>query len=173
MDASFPHEGIVLPRAALTRLGRRTRSLLIARRETVAVAETTAGGLLASLLAVPPAPSPFVGGVIAYGQTAKTVLLGMSTEELAEGAVSPMLALALARAACQTFHATWGVAETGIAGPQLGRRSHKPAGLAYVAVVGPVERCEEVLTGRDDRMENQRAFAAAVLSLLEWQLHEE
>ncbi|MGH2352038.1 MAG: CinA family protein, partial [Chloroflexota bacterium] len=63
--------------------------------------------------------------------------------------------------------ATWGVAEAGIAGPQTGRRSRKRAGLAYLAVAGPVAGAREIQTGDDDRSANQRAFATAALTLLD------
>jgi nicotinamide mononucleotide (NMN) deamidase PncC len=67
-----------------------------------------------------------------------------------------------------TFGAAWGIGETGIAGPQTGRRSLKPAGLAYLAVQGPTgrERIAEVQTGHDRRVENKQSFALAALRLL-------
>jgi nicotinamide mononucleotide (NMN) deamidase PncC len=85
--------------------------------------------------------------------------------------VSAEAALVLARAAREVLRTTWAVAETGIAGPQVGRRSSKPVGLTYVAVAGlfagqNVERVVEVFTGLGEREGNRRAFADAALSLL-------
>jgi len=145
----------------------RVLALLAARDDTVAVAETTAGGLLSAMLAESHGGAPFLGGVIAYSHGAKLSLLGLTPDAVAHGAVNGEIALAMARGARSTLGATWGLAETGIAGPQTGRRSTKPAGLAYVAVAGPEERVKEVLTGLDDRVANQRAFALAALALLE------
>lgn len=147
-------------------LASRVRAALRRSRQTVAVAETTAGGLLASLLGGPGAVW-FAGGVIAYSTAAKLQLLEIAQPALAHGAVSGDLAVELARSARRTLRATWGIGETGIAGPQTGRRSQKPAGLVFIAVSGPVERVASRHTDIDDRSVNQRAFAAAALQLLD------
>ncbi len=131
----------------------------------MAAGEGACGGELAALLSRR-LGRRFVGGVVAYSNPAKVELLGVPPELIAAGAVSPEVALAMARGARRRFGADWGVAETGIAGPQAGRRSPKPAGLAYVAVAGPVERVLEVRTGSGRRAANRRAFARAALSLL-------
>lgn len=141
---------------------------LTERRETVAVAEASAGGRLsAALTCVPGSSAWFLGAAIVYSAAAKEVLLGITAVTLASaGAVDPAAALLLARAVRARLSATWGVAETGVAGPQGGRRSRKPAGLAYVAVVGPDdEAVRTVSTGRDERQANQQAFAAGALAL--------
>ena len=141
---------------------------LDARGETLAVAETAAGGLIsARLLAIPGASRWFLGGAVAYSAGAKAAWLGLSPEDLAgSGVVSAESAAAMARAARERLGATWGLAEAGIAGPQTGRRSTKPAGLVYVAVSGLIDGVEEVRTGLEDRAGNQQAFAAAALRLL-------
>jgi nicotinamide-nucleotide amidase len=141
---------------------------LAARGETVAVAETAAGGLIsAALVAVPGASAWFSGGVVAYGATAKARWLGLPGEAFApDGVVSPRGAAALAAAVRDALGATLGLAEVGIAGPQTGRRSSKGAGLAYVAVAGPRNAWREVVTEADDRAANQAAFAAEALALL-------
>jgi len=146
---------------------------LAERGETLAVVEASAGGLACSrLTAIPGSSRWFLGGVVAYSARAKERWLGLGPEALpGTGVVSPEAAVALARAVRQALGATWGAAETGIAGPQVGRRSSKPTGLGYVAVVGeaggaPVERVAEVATGLDDRGANQAAFAEALLALL-------
>jgi PncC family amidohydrolase len=141
---------------------------LTARGETVAVAETAAGGLIAAaLVAVPGASAWFLGGVVAYGPAAKAAWLGLTGEAFApHGVVSAAGAAALARAARTALGATWGLAEAGIAGPQTGRRSRKGAGLAYLAVDGPLAVTREVRTGLPDRRANQEGFARAALALL-------
>ena len=142
---------------------------LTARGQTVAVAEASAGGRLSAALTVVPGSSAwFLGAAIVYSASAKEVLLGVSAADLAAtGAVDAAAALLLARAVRDRLQAAWGVAETGVAGPQGGRRSRKPAGLAYVAVVGPPgEAVREIRTGRDEREANQRSFAEGALALL-------
>ncbi len=132
----------------------------------MAAGEGACGGELARLLSRR-LGRRFKGGVVAYSNAAKVGLLGVPPDLIeAAGAVSPEVALAMARGARNFFGADWGVAETGIAGPQAGRRSAKPAGLAWVAVAGPVERAAEVRTGSGRRGLNRRAFARAALSLL-------
>jgi PncC family amidohydrolase len=142
---------------------------LTARGETVAVAETAAGGLIsAALVAVPGASAWFLGGAVGHGAGAKARWLELPAEAFVpEGVVSAAGAAALARAARTALGATWGLAEAGIAGPQTGRRSRKGAGLAYLAVDGPVTLTREVTTGSDDRRANQEGFARAALALFE------
>lgn len=146
---------------------------LVGRGESLAVAETSAGGLACRrITALAGSSAWFLGGVVAYSSVAKERWLGIGADELrATGAVSAEAALALARAARSALGATWGAAETGIAGPQTGRRSTKPVGLGYVAIVGEregqvAERVVEVSTGLDDREANQEAFAEALLHAL-------
>ena len=136
------------------------------RGETVAVAETSAGGLIAAtMIGVSGASAWFVGGVVPYSEATRLEWLGVHA--VTTGAVSARMAQALAEAVRSRTGATWGVGETGIAGPQGGRRSRKPAGLGYVAVAGPAgTSVEEVATGEDDRRRNQALFATAALSLL-------
>ncbi len=147
----------------------RVASLLVERGETLAVAETAAGGLIsAALLAVPGASAWFLGGAVAYSTAAKERWLGLGAGAFGpDGVVSERGVLAMARAAQQALGATWGLAEAGIAGPQTGRRSAKPAGLAWIAVAGPLDVAEEFRTGLGDRSANQRAFAVVALALLE------
>lgn len=143
---------------------------LIARGEKLAVAESAAGGRLADLLSDRPGSSAwFAGGILAYSNDSKRDVVGVSARTLAQaGTVSAEVARALAEGARRLFGTAWGIGETGIAGPQAGRRSSKPAGLAYVAVVGPngVDRVAEIRTGQDDRAANKSAFATAALRLL-------
>jgi PncC family amidohydrolase len=168
VDASGGAAGDSAPRhpaAIVAAIAERLR----ARHETLAVAESACGGLLSHLLTSLPGSSVwFAGGVVAYSNQAKLALLAIPQDVLtAAGAVSPACALAMARGAQARLGTHWGIGETGIAGPQAGRRSAKPAGLAYVAVYSPgIERVREVQTGLDERAANKEAFARAALELL-------
>jgi PncC family amidohydrolase len=158
------NRGAAPPPPVAERIARR----LAERGETLVVAETAAGGLIsAALLAIPGASAWFHGGVVAYSAAAKLAWLGLDAVAFAPGgAVSDTAARRLAEAAQERTGATWGLAEAGIAGPQTGRRSRKPPGLAYLAATGPVTEVRELRTGLDARADNQRAFAAAALDLL-------
>jgi nicotinamide-nucleotide amidase len=137
------------------------------RRETIAVAESSAGGLIsAALLAVPGASAYFVGGGVVYTHTARSALLG-TTDEMLSGirSASEPYALLLARTIRERLGTTWGVAETGATGP-TGNRYGDPAGHACLAVTGPRERVLTLRTGSDDRAANMEAFATAALRLL-------
>jgi nicotinamide-nucleotide amidase len=137
------------------------------RRETVAVAESSAGGLVsAALLAVPGASAYFLGGLVVYTYASREVFLGLS--QLVLGEIRPATeayAMRLAQAMRQRLGATWALAETGAAGPS-GNRYGDSAGHACLAVAGPVERVVTLETGQQDRLGNMRAFAAAALDLL-------
>lgn len=142
---------------------------MLARGETLAIVEASAGGRLASALtAIPGSSRWFLGGAIPYAKEAKLALLGLREDEIAgRGAVTEDMALLLAEAIRRRLGATWGLAETGVAGPIAGHRSTKPAGLAYVAVAGPAgASARAVETGLDERERNQWAFAEAALALL-------
>jgi nicotinamide-nucleotide amidase len=140
---------------------------LKARRETIAVAESSTGGLIsAALLAVPGASAYFLGGAVAYTRPAKLLLL--SIEEAALAQFRPATeghALLLARSARQQFATTWGLAETGATGP-TGNRYGDAAGHTCLAIVGTAERAITLETGSSDRVANMGAFAAAALKLL-------
>jgi PncC family amidohydrolase len=154
--------------ADLADLAVRLATRLSERGETLAVAETAAGGLIsAHLVAVVGASAWFLGGAVAYGGQAKSSWLGLPPAAFAgHGVVSAEGALAMAVAVRDTVGASLGLAEVGIAGPQTGRRSRKGAGLAYLAVAGRRTLAREVFTGIGDRRANQAAFARAALELL-------
>ena len=144
---------------------------LKARRETVAVAESSAGGLIsAALLAVPGASAFFLGGAIVYTQVARRALLRVPDESLG-GIRSSTEAYALlkARTIRTQLGATWGLAETGASGP-TGNRYGDAAGHACLAVAGPIERVVTLETHDGDRERNMWAFARAALQLLETSL---
>jgi len=144
---------------------------LIERKETIAVAEGSAGGLIsAALLAVPGASAYFVGGAVVYTGTARNVLAGIGADDMKgiRPASEPYAAL-LARQMCKQLNTVWGLAEAGAAGPS-GNRYGDPAGHTCIAVAGPVERAITLRTGNDDRRANMFAFAQRALELLAEQL---
>jgi nicotinamide-nucleotide amidase len=146
----------------------RIASALIERGETVAVSESAAGGLIAAaLLEVPGASRYFLGGGVVYTAVAREALLGIGAAEMAgmRSASEPYAQLA-ARAIRQRLGATWGLAETGAAGP-TGNRYGDAAGHACLAVSGPTEAARTLETGSSDRAANMRAFALAAMALLE------
>jgi PncC family amidohydrolase len=140
---------------------------LIARAQTVAVVEASAGGLVsAALLAVPGASAYFQGGAVVYTAAARRALLSIGEAEMA--GIRPSTeayAALLARTVRDRFQSTWGIAETGAAGP-AGNRYGDPAGHSCIAICGPTTRTATVATGHGDRAENMQAFAAALLRLL-------
>jgi PncC family amidohydrolase len=142
-------------------------ALLKERKQSVAVAESSAGGLIAAaLLAVPGASAYFKGGGVVYTGAAKQTLMGMSAEALADArAATEAHALHMARAAQARLDATWGIGETGAAGP-TGNRYGDPPGHTCIGIAGPVSRTLTVRTGRSDRAENMCAFAGAALDLM-------
>jgi PncC family amidohydrolase len=147
-------------------LAERIGAALKARRQTVAVAESSAGGLIsAALLAVPGASAYFVGGGVFY--TRQSILaLRDATPDLFSGlqGATEGWALMLARSLRGRCAADWGLGESGAAGP-TGNRYGDPAGHACFAVTGPVERTLVLETGGTDRIANMYAFANAALRL--------
>jgi PncC family amidohydrolase len=146
----------------------RIAARLKARRETVAVAESSTGGLVsAALLAVPGASAYFLGGAVVYTGAARRGLLDIDDPAMAGlRASTEAYALLIARTARERLGAVWGIAETGAAGP-TGNRYGDAAGHSCIAVVGASERAITLETGSADRVANMRAFAAAALELFE------
>src|SRR2546428_4142190 len=146
-------------------------ALLKERKQTLAVAESSAGGLIsAALLAVPGASAYFLGGGVIYTQAARRGLLRVPDESV-KGIRSSTEAYALlkARTIRELLGATWGLAETGATGP-TGNHYGDSAGHACLAVAGPVERAITLETGHGDREKNMWAFAKRALELLETSL---
>ena len=152
---------------ALLPLAQTIAQRLIARRETIAIAESSTGGLIAAaLLAVPGASAYFLGGAVVYTKTARAALLGIGNADM-EGfrPASEAYALLLARRVRDRHSAIWGLGETGATGP-TGNRYGDPAGHTCIAVAGPVERAVTLRTGSADRLSNMDAFAKRGLELL-------
>jgi PncC family amidohydrolase len=143
-------------------------ALLVRRKETIAVAESSAGGLIsAALLAVPGASAYFLGAAVVYTQAARRGILQVP-DEAVKGIRSSTEAYAIvkARRVRELVGATWGLAETGASGP-TGNRYGDAAGHACLAVAGSVERVLTLETGQGDREANMWRFARAALALLE------
>ena len=145
------------------KLGMRLRE----RGETIAVSESSTGGLVsAALLAVPGASAYFLGGAVVYTRQSRCLLLEIPEAALAgTRPAAEAYAQLLARTVRQRFSSTWSLGETGATGP-TGNRYGDPAGHACIAVAGPNERVITVETGSADRIANMRAFAKAALELL-------
>ena len=152
----------------LTTLGHTVGALLKERKQTIAVAESSAGGLIAAaLLSVPGASAYFLGGSVIYTHEARRILLSVPDEALVGmRASTEPYALLLARTIRERMGTTWGLSETGATGP-TGNPYGDAAGHACVAVVGPVERAVTIETRHGDREMNMWSFAAAALELLE------
>jgi nicotinamide-nucleotide amidase len=137
------------------------------RGETIAIAESSTGGLIAAaLLAQPGASAFFVGGAVVYTRTARASLLGIGDAEMSGmRASTEAYALLVARRVRERNASTWGIGETGATGPS-GNRYGDAAGHSCIAVVGPpIERAITLETGNGDRQANMRAFAMRTLSL--------
>jgi len=140
---------------------------LKSRGETVAVAESSSGGLIsAALLTVPGASAYFIGGEVIYTGKARMALLGLTRESVAGiRSSSEPYALLLARTARENLGATWGLSETGAAGP-TGNPYGDAAGHSCLAISGPTETAFTLETGEADRPRNMGAFARKALELL-------
>lgn len=162
------HHEAIGRRVSLAGLGRPAGEALLAAGQTVAVAESSTGGLLsAALLAVPGASAWFLGGSVVYTARSRREILGIRAEDVAGlQPLSEAMASRFAEFARCRLDATWGVAELGIAGPTGGRGGHAP-GLSVIAVDGPLTLATTVRTGSVDREENMWRFTEAALALLE------
>jgi len=159
----------------LTPLATSVGALLKERKQDIAVADSSCGGLIsASLLSIPGASTYYVGGVVSYTGVSRVALLGISEEDMAKAGMrastEPYAAL-IAKTVREKFGATWAISETGASGP-TGNRYGDASGHACFAVSGPVERTITVETGSTDREANMWAFTKAALELLETCLKE-
>jgi PncC family amidohydrolase len=137
------------------------------RRETLAVVESSAGGLIsAALLATPGASAFFLGGAIVYTGASREGLLGITPELMAgmRSSTEPY-AMLLSRTIREKLGATWAIAETGAAGP-TGNRYGDKAGHTCIAITGPMEQSITRETGHSDRIANMRIFAVDAIQLL-------
>jgi len=140
---------------------------LIAHKETIAVAESSTGGLIsAALLSVPGASAYFLGGAVVYTRNARRLLMDIPDKEMKgiRSASEPYAQL-LARQMRGRFATSWGLSETGATGP-TGNRYGDAAGHCCVAIAGRVEKVITLETGSGDRQANMQAFTKAALGLL-------
>lgn len=145
----------------------RLATVLRARGETIAVGESSAGGLVAAaLLAQPGASKYFVGAVNIYTKQARLGLLGITAEDMiGVRSASEPYALMIGRRLRQRLGADWALVETGAAGPS-GNSYGDAAGHGCFAVVGAREVTCTLETGSADRQANMRAFAAHALDVM-------
>ena len=141
--------------------------LLKKRGETIAVAESSSGGLVsASLLSVPGASSYFLGGGTIYTRVARDALLGLPEEVVTMRASTEDYALIVAEAVRKKLGATWGLCESGASGP-TGNSYGDAAGHVAVALSGPRKLSRTMETGSADREGNMWRFAGEALDLLQ------
>src|ERR1700692_1332180 len=140
---------------------------LIERRQTIAVAESSTGGLIsAALLAVPGASAYFLGGGVIYTRDARRILMDISDEAMkAILAASEPYARLLASQIRRRFATDWGLSETGATGP-TGNRYGDAAGHSCMAVSGPAEQVTTLETGSAERLSNMNVFASTALNVL-------
>jgi nicotinamide-nucleotide amidase len=146
----------------------RVGELLLARGWKVAVMESTAGGLIsAALLTVPGSSRYYERGVIAYSRAAKLETLGLPPELYTErGSTHQAAVRAMAEGVRRISGSQVGVAESGVAGPGVGR-SGLPIGTVWAAVVTPERGLERELHLPGDRAQIMSGIVEAVLSMLE------
>src|SRR5215471_2434332 len=131
------------------RIGERLKE----RRETVAIAESSSGGLLSAvLLAVPGASTYFLGGAVVYTAKARVLLMDLPRTAVAGmRSASEPYAMLLAQTARERFSSTWGLGESGAAGP-TGNPYGDAAGHSCIALSGAIEHAMTLETGQIDRV---------------------
>ena len=140
---------------------------LVERKQTIAVAESSTGGLIsAALLSVPGASAYFLGGAVVYTRDARRLLMEISDPDMKglRSASEPYAKL-LASQMRQRFSTDWGLSETGATGP-TGNRYGDAAGHSCMAVAGPNHAVFTLERGSTDRQANMHEFAKTALNLL-------
>jgi PncC family amidohydrolase len=147
--------------------------LLRARGDTIAVAESLTGGMLAAALtAIPGASAAFRGGVVAYATDLKGALLGVPAALLdRHGAVHPDVARAMADGVARRLGTTVGAATTGVAGPDP--QDGQPVGTVYIAVSARGDTTVRSLALSGGRQQIRQATVERSLALLICRLREE
>ena len=145
--------------------------LLKERGQTLATAESCTGGYVSHLITRGPGSSQyFMGGVISYSNEVKMAELGVSPETLtAFGAVSEQTVVAMAEGVRQKLHTTYGIAASGIAGPD-GGTDEKPVGTIWIASAGPEGTVTQKLQLGKFREQNIQFTSVYLLNLLRKQL---
>jgi PncC family amidohydrolase len=140
---------------------------LIERRQTIAVAESSTGGLIsASLLAVPGASAHFLGGAVVYTRDARRILMDIPDDAMKgiRSASEPYAKL-LASQMRTRFATDWGLSETGATGP-TGNRYGDAAGHSCIGIAGLEPSAMTLETGSADRLANMHVFASTALNFL-------
>jgi nicotinamide-nucleotide amidase len=139
---------------------------LVDRGETLATAESLTGGLVAAtLVELPGVSSVYRGGFVVYATELKHALAGVPADLLAErGPVDPDVAVALATGARERCSADWGLATTGVAGPEP--QDGQPVGRVFIAVAGPANSAVRELDLAGSRADVRSGSVTAVLGLL-------
>jgi PncC family amidohydrolase len=151
----------------LVTVAEKVGAILKDRKQTIAIAESSTGGLVsAALLSVPGASAYFLGGAVVYTRQSRRLLLDIPDAALdgMRPSTEPY-ALMMARTAQKNFASTWALAETGATGP-TGNRYGDAAGHSCIAIAGLAESSMTLETGKDDRLDNMHAFTAAALNFL-------
>src|SRR4051812_40616859 len=138
---------------------------LIERKQTIAIAESSTGGLIsAALLSVPGASAYFLGGGVVYTRDARRILMDIPDDAMkgVRSASEPYAKL-LAGQIRKRFSCDWGLSETGATGP-TGNRYGDAAGHSCMAFAGASEPFAMTLeTGSADRFANMQIFASTAL----------
>ena len=152
----------------LTSLAVSVGALLKEKQHTIAVSESSCGGLIsAALVAIPGASAFYLGGTVIYTHAARQGILNITDADMAGmRASTEQYALLTARNVHTRLGSTWALAETGASGPS-GNRYGDDAGHACFAVVGPVQRSKTLETGDSIREANMWVFAKDALAFLE------
>jgi nicotinamide-nucleotide amidase len=139
---------------------------LIESGETIALAESITGGAISvALTEIPGSSKAFLGGVVAYSVSAKVSLLGVPEDRIERfGVVSAEVAMAMADGVREKFHATWGLATTGVAGP--GAHDGVAAGEIWIAIAGPVRETKLLTLGELGRSEVRSGAVTGAIALL-------
>jgi len=149
-------------------LAARVLAELDRRGETLATAESLTGGMVGQLLTdVPGASASYLGGVISYATRLKATLVGVDSTTLAElGPVAARTAAEMARGVAKRCNADWGLATTGVAGPEA--QAGHPVGQVFVAVSHKVDSATRVneLSFHGERATIRQQAAVAALTLL-------
>src|SRR6202011_5261951 len=151
----------------LVPIAEKIAAILIERRQTIAVAESSTGGLIsAAVLAVPGASAYFLGGAVVYTRDARRILMDIPDDAMKgiRSASEPYAKL-LASQMRTRFATDWGLSETGATGP-TGNRYGDAAGHSCMAVAGLQQSAMTLETGSSDRIGNMHVFAATALNLL-------
>ncbi len=141
--------------------------LLKEKKQTLSLAESCSGGLIAHLVtSVPGSSAYFMGGVVSYSYESKTNMLGVTTETLEKfGAVSEEVVTQMAEGARKEFKTDWAVSASGIAGPDGGMEG-KPVGTVWIAVAGPNGVKAKKFQFGGDRERNIQVTAITALNML-------